>query len=177
MSNKQERVNRYAQALWQAQLELWEKAFGEASKAVAEKKVAAVLADSAASAADKGAALEKALPKDFPGDILNLLKVMVDAGDLNMLDDVAGQVAHALHGAQATAIKAEITSAVELSSDDKDKIRKRLIAENGEGLTFTFTVDPSLMGGLRVRVGDRLVDNSVATRLATLRESIAAVVR
>lgn len=176
MSNKQERVNRYAQALWQAQLDRWEKAFGEASKAVAEKKVAAVLADSAASAADKGAALEKALPKDFPGDILNLLKVMVDAGDLNVLDDVAGRVAYALQGSQS-AVKAEITSAVELSADDKDKIRKRLIAENGEGLTFTFTVDPALMGGLRVRVGDRLVDNSVATRLATLRESIAAVVR
>ena len=176
MSNKQERVNRYAQALWQAQLDRWEKAFGEASKAVAEKKVAAVLADSAASAADKGAALEKALPKDFPGDILNLLKVMVDAGDLNVLDDVAGRVAYALQGSQS-AVKAEITSAVELSADDKDKIRKRLIAENGEGLTFTFSVDPALMGGLRVRVGDRLVDNSVATRLATLRESIAAVVR
>ena len=33
------------------------------------------------------------------------------------------------------------------------------------------------MGVLRVRVGDRLIDNSVATRLATLRESIASVVR
>lgn len=177
MSNQQERVNRYAQALWQAQLEIWEKAFGEASKAVAQKKVAAVLTDSAISAADKGAALEKALPKDFPGDILNLLKVMVDAGDLNLLDAVAGRVANALQSAPANALKAEVTSAVELSADEKDKIRKRLIAENGEGLTFTFAVDPALMGGLRVRVGDRLVDNSVATRLATLRESIAAVVR
>ena len=158
-------------------MERWGKAFGEASKAVADKKVAALLTDSTVSAADKSAALEKALPKDFPGDILNLLKVMVDAGDLNLLDDVAGRVAQALQGPQSAALKAEITSAVELSADDKDKIRKRLIAENGDGLTFTFTVDPSLMGGLRVRVGDRLVDNSVATRLAALRESIAAVVR
>ena len=55
--------------------------------------------------------------------------------------------------------------------------RKRLIAEHGEGLSFTFDVDPALLGGLRVRVGDRLIDNSVASRLATLRESLSSVVR
>ena len=73
--------------------------------------------------------------------------------------------------------KAEITSAIELTDKEKDQLRKRLTDEYGAGLTFSFSVDPSLMGGLRVRVGDRLIDNSVATRLAALRESIASVVR
>jgi ATP synthase F1 delta subunit len=78
---------------------------------------------------------------------------------------------------QASPIKAEITSAVELSADEQEQIRRSLAKQYGEGLVFAFEVDPSLLGGLRVRVGDRLMDNSVASRLSKLRESITSVVR
>ena len=105
-----------------------------------------------------------------------MLKVMIEAGDAELIDDVNGRVVQVASG-KREALKAEVTSAIELTDSEKDKLRKRLAAEYGEGLTFSFGVDPSLMGGLRVRVGDRLIDNSVATRLATLRESIATVVR
>jgi len=176
MSSKQERVNRYAQALWLAQLERWQQAFDAAARAMSEKKLAALLADSSKSNADKAAALEKALPADFPVEVANLLKVMIDAGDAALIDEVSGRVAQVASGKRES-LKAEITSAIELSDDEKDKLRKRLTEEYGAGLTFSFSVDPALMGGLRVRVGDRLIDNSVATRLATLRESIASVVR
>ena len=177
MSSKQERVNQYAQALWQATLERWMSALGQAAEAVAgNKKLSAVLGDASASAADKAAALEKALPKDTPADVLNLLKVMAEAGDLALINDVAGRVALLASGKQ-TALKAEITSAAELSEREKEQIRQRLVAEHGEGMTFAFEVDPALMGGLRVRVGDHLTDNSIASRLAALRESLASVVR
>jgi ATP synthase F1 delta subunit len=78
---------------------------------------------------------------------------------------------------QTAPVKAEITSAVELSADDQEQIRQSLVKQYGDGLVFTFQVDPTLLGGLRVRVGDRLMDNSVASRLTKLRESIASVVR
>jgi F-type H+-transporting ATPase subunit delta len=105
-----------------------------------------------------------------------LIKVMVDAGDSTLVADVAGRMAQIASG-RSESVKAEITSAIELSDSEMDELRKRLTAEYGAGLTISFAVDPSLMGGLRVRVGDRLIDNSVATRLATLRESIASVIR
>lgn len=176
MSSKQERVNRYAQALWLAQLERWQQAFDQLSKALADAELAALLADGNKSGADKAAALAKMLPADFPAEIANLIKVMVDAGDSTLVADVAGRIAQIASG-RSQSLKAEITSAIELSDSEMDKLRKRLTDEYGAGLTFSFAVDPSLMGGLRVRVGDRLIDNSVATRLATLRESIASVVR
>lgn len=176
MSSKQERVNRYAQALWLAQLERWQQAFDQLSKVLADAELAALLADGNKSGADKAAALAKLLPADFPAEIANLIKVMVDAGDSTLVADVAGRIAQIASG-RSQSLKAEITSAIELSDSEMDKLRKRLTDEYGAGLTFSFAVDPSLMGGLRVRVGDRLIDNSVATRLATLRESIASVVR
>ncbi len=176
MSSKQERVNRYAQALWLAQLERWQQAFDQLSKVLADAELAALLVDGNKSGADKAAALAKLLPADFPAEIANLIKVMADAGDSTLVADVAGRIAQIASG-RSQSLKAEITSAIELSDSEMDKLRKRLTDEYGAGLTFSFAVDPSLMGGLRVRVGDRLIDNSVATRLATLRESIASVVR
>ena len=98
MSSKQERVNRYAQALWLAQLERWQQAFEQATKALEEKKLAALVADSTKSSADKAAALEKALPADFPAEVTNLLKVMIEAGDAELIDDVNGRVVQVASG-------------------------------------------------------------------------------
>ena len=100
----------------------------------------------------------------------------VDGDDVELVDEVMGRLAQLASG-KATSTKAEVTSAIELSDEEKQQIRQRLAAEHGEGITFTFDVDPALLGGLRVRVGDHLVDNSVASRLAVLRESLSSVVR
>ena len=177
MSSRQERVDRYAKAVWEVILDRWTSALGEASKAISsDKKLAAVLADGGKPAADRAAALEKALGKNVPVEVLNLLKLMAENDDIGLIDEVAGRLGQIVTG-QAISRKAEVTSAIALSDDEKEQIRKRLIAEHGEGLSFSFDVDPALLGGLRVRVGDRLIDNSVASRLATLRESLSSVVR
>jgi F-type H+-transporting ATPase subunit delta len=177
MSSRQERVDRYAKAVLEVILDRWTSALGEASSKVSgDKKLAALLADTGQPAADRAAALEKALPKNTPVEVLNLLKLMAENGDVGLVDEVAGRLGQLATG-QAISRKAEITSAVALSDGEKEQVRKHLIAEHGEGLTFSFDVDPALLGGLRVRVGDRLIDNSIASRLATLRESLSSVVR
>jgi F-type H+-transporting ATPase subunit delta len=177
MSSRQERVDRYAKAVLEVILDRWTSALGEASKAISgDKKLAAVLADGGKPAADRAAALEKALSKNLPPEAINLLKLMAENGDIELVDEVTGRLAQIATGKSAS-LKADVTSAIALSDDEKQQIRQRLIAEHGEGLTFSFDVDPALLGGLRVRVGDRLVDNSVASRLATLRESLSSVVR
>ena len=177
MSSRQERVDRYANAVWEVILDRWTSALGAASKTVSsDSKLAATLADAGKSGGDRAAALDKALPKDTAPEVRNLLKLMAENGDIGLVDEVAGRLAQIATG-KSVSLKAEVTSAIELSDEEKQQIRQRLIAEHGEGLTFTFDVDPALLGGLRVRVGDRLVDNSVASRLAALRESLSSVVR
>jgi F-type H+-transporting ATPase subunit delta len=177
MSSRQERVDRYAKAVWEVILDRWTSALGEAAaKVSSDPKLAALLADTGKPAADRAAALEKALPKNTPVEVVNLLKVMAEGGDIGLIDEVAGRLGQ-LGTGQAVSRKAEITSAAALSDEEKAQIRQRLVADHGEGLTFTFDVNPALLGGLRVRVGDRLIDNSVASRLATLREALSSVVR
>jgi F-type H+-transporting ATPase subunit b len=62
---------------------------------------------------------------------------------------------------------AEVTSALPLTEAEKQAAMKMLGAKNVQ-----FKVDPSILGGLVVRVGDRVVDDSVANRMNALQESL-----
>jgi F-type H+-transporting ATPase subunit b len=62
---------------------------------------------------------------------------------------------------------AEITSALPLTDAEKAQAKKMLGAKDVE-----FKVDPSILGGLVIRVGDRIVDDSVANRMSSLQESL-----
>jgi F-type H+-transporting ATPase subunit delta len=101
---------------------------------------------------------------------------MLQEGTLDQLADVSTALGRVVSGQQAP-VKAEVASAVELSEQEKESLRQSLARQFGTDLTFAFSVDPSLLGGLRVRVGDRLIDTSVASRLTALRESLASAVR
>lgn len=62
---------------------------------------------------------------------------------------------------------AEITSALPLTESEKDNLRRAVTARSVE-----FKVNPSILGGLIVRVGDQIVDNSVAGQMGALRDSM-----
>ncbi len=73
--------------------------------------------------------------------------------------------------AEATAVSGEravVTSALPLTDAEQAKVKDSLKAAAVE-----FKVDPSILGGLVVRVGDQVVDNSVASQMTALRESLA----
>jgi len=177
MSDKIARANRYAQAVLQAMLDKWQDSLGQADEAInADEQLRDLLQDKGASASQKREALATILPSDAPEEVSNLLMLMAQEGDLGLINDVSGVLIETVSGQRAP-MKAEISSAIELTEEEQAEIRRKLISEYGEGLIFSFQVDPALLGGLHVRVGDRFIDTSVATRLATLRESLSSAVR
>lgn len=66
---------------------------------------------------------------------------------------------------------AEITSALPLSKDEEAAVRKDVLAKVG-AQAVTFRVDPSILGGLVIKVGDKVLDGSVSGRLEGLRQSL-----
>ncbi|MEZ4634409.1 MAG: ATP synthase F1 subunit delta [Caldilineaceae bacterium] len=171
------KANRYAMAILEAVLDLWESSLNEVMDAVAQKSnVRSTLESATADVDAKLKALQSAMPKGTPIEVQNFLKLLVQEGDLNLVPAVLSELRTGVTG-QGEPQKAEIVSAVELSDKEQAEIRQGLTAEHGEGLIFSFRVDPSLMGGLRVRVGDTLIDNTVASRLAAMREIVSASVR
>jgi F-type H+-transporting ATPase subunit delta len=63
---------------------------------------------------------------------------------------------------------AKIESAVSLSTDLQDRVRMGLESVYGSGLTMLFTQNPVLIGGIRIKVGGDVYDNSVRSALAAL---------
>jgi F-type H+-transporting ATPase subunit b len=69
-------------------------------------------------------------------------------------------------------VSAEVISALPLSADEKETVKRDLLNKLGAQATVTFRVDPSILGGLVVRVGDKVWDASVAGKLDNLRQSL-----
>jgi len=78
-----------------------------------------------------------------------------------------------LEGAKLNGSSAEVTSALPLTDEEQAAIRDNILAAAGSGATITFRVDPSILGGLVVRVGDQVIDGSVAGQLQELRQNLA----
>jgi len=68
---------------------------------------------------------------------------------------------------------ATVTSASSLAPAQLDRLRTHLSARYGRKLTINLVVDPSLVGGVRVQIGDDVIDGSIATRLKDLRLQLA----
>ncbi len=178
MNTNSASANQYAQAIMQAMLERWQGALSSVSNALKQNpQLAELLTDAEGDINKRLAALESIIPADAPAELRNTLQTMVQDGSIKLVEQLSGALAQVSSGRSEAPIKAEVTSAVLLSTEEQEQLRRALAARHGESLTFAFYVDPSLMGGLRVRVGDSLMDTSVASRLQSMRESLASVVR
>lgn len=177
MSDKQAKLGAYAQAIMQLMVEKWQNELGQVQAALAaEPALMAQLSDPGRDPAASLAALDRVLPAAVSNEARNFARMLVQDGDLALLPLLPAALVQRSSGRSGPS-KAEVTSAAPLSTQEQADIRAKLAQEHGDGLTFTFSVDPALMGGLRVRVGDTLIDTSVASRLALLRESLTSVVR
>lgn len=177
MSEQRNKANRYAQAILEAVLDQWQTALIQVSDALAQNaRLRSTLESASKDTDEKVKALQAVLPTGTSAEIQNFLSLLVQEGDLDTIPAVVRELRSGLAG-QSEPQKAEIVSAVELSEQEQADLRRRLAEEHGDGLIFSFRVDPSLLGGLRVRVGDTLIDNSVVSRLAAMREIVSASVR
>ncbi len=84
----------------------------------------------------------------------------------------AGKVKVAERARMLTGAKAVVTSALPLSEADQRTYRAYLQGQLGADAAVDFKADPAILGGVVLRVGDVIVDDSVSGRLGTLRQSL-----
>jgi F-type H+-transporting ATPase subunit delta len=102
----------------------------------------------------------------------NFLKVLVDSGREEILEEVLGRYEQ-LVKEHLGRIEVGVTTAVELSQEQLDRLKERLEGTlEGREVILETDVDPSLVGGAIFRFGGRMMDGSIRGRLESLREGM-----
>jgi F-type H+-transporting ATPase subunit delta len=102
----------------------------------------------------------------------NFLKILTDNGREEILDEVLLRYEE-LVKEHLGRVEVEVTTAVELSEDELDRIKERLGRSlEGREVILQTSVDPNILGGAVFRFGGRMVDSSVRGRLQGLREEM-----
>jgi F-type H+-transporting ATPase subunit delta len=125
---------------------------------------------SEAQVADAFASLVKS---PMTAEAKNFLNMLIENGRINLLPEIGAQFAM-LKNAQEGAADAEITSAFDISPAQVSALVKTLEKKFGRKLNPTVTVDPSLIGGVRVVVGDEVLDTSVRAKLQQMHVALAS---
>jgi F-type H+-transporting ATPase subunit delta len=103
----------------------------------------------------------------------NFINMLVENGRLTLLPEIGAQF-HALKNAQQGAADAEITSAFELSDAQVKELVATLEKKFGRKLNPTVAVNNGLIGGVRVVVGDEVLDTSVRAKLQQMHAALAS---
>jgi F-type H+-transporting ATPase subunit delta len=114
-----------------------------------------------------------ALPADAPREVRNFLITLARDGKLDLLPAVV-QSFEQYGQSNARPLTGEVISAIELDEQQRAKITSELRERYGERLELRFGVDASLIGGLIIRIGDQVLDNSLRARLSAVQRSMLA---
>ncbi|MEX2546524.1 MAG: F0F1 ATP synthase subunit delta [Chloroflexota bacterium] len=119
------------------------------------------------------AALQAALGGEMLPQMGNLLALVLRRRRVESLPNIDREFRR-LYNRRAGIVEASATSAAELDADELSALRGRLEQMTGGRVDLETHVDPSLLGGVQVRLGDQLIDGSVRGRLERLRSRLAA---
>ena len=132
------------------------------------------LASPAVGRPEKHGVIEKLVSRLGASRIVrNFLFVVVDNQRVHLLPEIVETFEHVLQRRQGVA-EAEVVSAVELSSKQKSTLQQTLERMTGKKVQAKYTLEPGLLGGAVVRIGDTIYDGSVKNRLDVLRARLAA---
>jgi len=100
-----------------------------------------------------------------------LIKVLMGTKNLSLIGEIYSQFS-TLAENEVGMVKAEIRVAVGLSAGDQTKLREALERLTGKRVELEVTADPDLLAGVWVKIGDRVIDNTVKTELKMVRERL-----
>ena len=178
MAQTRSTARRYAEAAMaiadrDESVEAWLSALGSASQALSGAEISRVLANPALAFEARRSVAERVLGTGITGAPRNLVLLLVRRGRIDLLPSVAREFRR-LYEQREGIVQATVTSAAPLSSAEVAALSERLAGMTGGRVVITVAVDSAILGGVVVRLGDRLIDGSVRGRLERLRTRLAS---
>jgi len=170
-------AKRYAQAVLglakeQGTLDAWQADLFQLNAMVADPAAKGFFASPTVTAEQKQAALDQGLAASQP-EARNLAQMLLARGRLMMVPELFVLFEDGRRIERGVVV-AEVTTAEPLGLRDQLMVRDRLAKILSKEIELRLTVDPDLIGGIVVRVGDLLIDGSVVSSLRRLRSRLAA---
>jgi F-type H+-transporting ATPase subunit delta len=178
VARRETAARRYAEAAFQigradGTLDDWERDLATVEELLANEEVRRILQHPVIPYAAKERLLQRAAAGIRP-EALNLVLLMIRRGRPRAIEPMIIHFAALLRAARGIVL-AEIRTALPLEDEQRRAVTERLGELTGETVEMNEVVDESLIGGIAVRIGDRLYDASVRNRLERLRARLTAV--
>jgi F-type H+-transporting ATPase subunit delta len=120
----------------------------------------------------KRQAIDQLLPNPDQQYVRNLAYMLIERRRFDILPDLLEVFRDMMLEAQGIAI-ANVTTAVDLTPEEREQIKAQLKSIVGKDIELRAHTDPSMIGGLVARIGDQLIDGSVASQLNQMRATLA----
>jgi F-type H+-transporting ATPase subunit delta len=107
------------------------------------------------------------------GEGENFVRVLAEAGRLGLLPEIRSQF-EALRNGREGIVEAEVVSAFELSAEQLADVVQRLEKKTGRKVRAKVQLDKELIGGIKVVLGDKVIDGSARAQLSALETALKA---
>ena len=151
----------------------WSAAIANLSAVAADSRVRAVIGDPRLSAARVAGLIVSILAGKLPADGENFVRVLAENGRLNVVTEIRAHF-EALKNEREATEEAEIYTAFEMDQAQVADLVSRLEKKTGRKVKTRVSVDKTLIGGVKVVIGDKVIDGSVRAQLGALENALKA---
>lgn len=169
-------ARRYAEAAYliareERKEDAWQEGLQSIAALFGDQDAERFFSSSSVSAEAKQELVEKSLA-GLDEDVLNLAGLLLRRGRTALGPEISQAYQEILDRARGIS-HATVTSAVRLNEDELAAVQRKLEELTGGTVIVQTEVDESILGGLIVRIGDRLIDGSTRSRLVALKQRLA----
>jgi len=151
----------------------WSAALANLAAVAADERVRITVGDPNQSAAKVAGLFISILAGKLSGDAENFVRVLAENGRLDVLDQICDQY-EALKNEREGVVEAEVVSAFEMDKAQVADLVARLEKKTGRKVKARVSVDKELIGGVKVVLGDKVIDGSARAQLGALEAALKA---
>ncbi len=165
-------------ALEKKELNRWQSDLRKITSLTKDATLLKILESPGISFDDKAKVLSERLVEINP-KVMELVAELISKNRLTSIDEISDEYQRLVdnyHGIEGAEV-AEITTAIELEDEEKLKIAQRITSIIGKPVVLKANVDASLIGGIIINVGDKLIDGSIRSKLQVLKREMGTITK
>lgn len=151
----------------------WSEMLGFAAAVADDEQIKAYIQDPKVVSSDLQATFLKVCGDNLNENGQNLVKILVEYGRLSILPEIFSAF-EALKAQDEGTLDAQIVVAAKISVAETKDLVKRLEVKFGKKIEASVSVDPEMIGGIKIIVGDTVIDASIKSQLQNLAYSLTA---